>query len=158
MLCFNIENENQTPHSFMKKHSCDYYSINDLAVYLASGLVCWVGWPFSWCWPPSRWVTCFVWALSIRHFLSLDILLLPLRLWHLNNLCSLEFCSTLLLWTWFVINFLSAANSEMYEMFCVVISGLTFVWVLSADPGIAWLLSRLHSRNYRWVPNWVRVA
>ena len=25
----NIENENQTPHSFMKKHSCDYYSIND---------------------------------------------------------------------------------------------------------------------------------
>ena len=40
-------------------------------------------------------------------------------------------------------------HSEMYEMFCVVISGLTFVWVLSADPGIAWLLSRLHSRNYR---------
>jgi len=29
---------------------------------------------------------------------------------------------------------------------------------LSADPGIAWLLSRLHSRNYRWVPIWVRVA
>ena len=47
--------------------------------------------------------------------------------------------------------FLSAANSELYEMICVVISGLTFVWVLSADPGIAWLLSRLHSRNYRWV-------
>ena len=46
----------------------------------------------------------------------------------------------------------------MYEMFCVLISGLTFAWVLSADPGIAWLLSRLHSRNYRWVPIWVRVA
>ena len=33
----------------------------------------------------------------------------------------------------FVINLLSAANSEMYEMICVVISGLTFVWVLSAQ-------------------------
>ena len=43
-------------------------------------------------------------------------------------------------------------HSEMYEMFCVVISGLTFVWVLSVDPGRAWLLSRLHSRNYWWVP------
>ena len=49
----------------------------------------------------------------------------------MNNLCSSDFCSTLLLWTWFVINFLSAANFEMYEMICVVISGLTFVWVLS---------------------------
>ena len=101
----------------------------------------------------------FVRALSICHFLSLDVLLLLLRLWHLNNLCSLELCSTSLLWTWFVISFSFRCNhSEMYEMFCVVISGLTFVWVLSADPGIAWLLARLHSRNYRCVPIWVRFA
>ena len=32
MLCFNVENENQTPHSFMKKHSGKYYSINDCPV------------------------------------------------------------------------------------------------------------------------------
>ena len=29
MLCVEIENENQNPHSFMKKHSYVYYSIND---------------------------------------------------------------------------------------------------------------------------------
>ena len=29
MLCFNAENENQPTHSFMKKHSGNYYSIND---------------------------------------------------------------------------------------------------------------------------------
>ena len=35
----------------------------------------------------------------------------------------------------FVINLLSAANSEMYEMICVVISELTFVWVLFVRSG-----------------------
>ena len=29
MLCVEIENENQNPHSFMKKRSYVYYSIND---------------------------------------------------------------------------------------------------------------------------------
>ena len=32
MLCFNAENENQPTHSFMKKHSGNYYSINDCPV------------------------------------------------------------------------------------------------------------------------------
>ena len=32
MLCFNAENENQPTHSFMKKHSGNYYSINDCLV------------------------------------------------------------------------------------------------------------------------------
>ena len=32
MLCFNVENENQPTHSFMKKHSDKYYSINDCSV------------------------------------------------------------------------------------------------------------------------------
>ena len=32
MLCFNVENENQPTHSFMKKHSDKYYSINDCPV------------------------------------------------------------------------------------------------------------------------------
>ena len=32
MLCFNAENENQPPHSFMKKHSGNYYFINDCPV------------------------------------------------------------------------------------------------------------------------------
>ena len=80
--------------------------------------------------PPTEWrilyglyrcVTCFARRLS----------LLPLRLWHLNNLSSWN--SIVLYYSehGFVINLLSAANSEMYEMICVVISGLTFVWVLS---------------------------
>ena len=29
MLCVEIENENQNPHSFMKQRSYVYYSIND---------------------------------------------------------------------------------------------------------------------------------
>ena len=32
MLCFNVENENQPTHSFMKKRSDKYYSINDCPV------------------------------------------------------------------------------------------------------------------------------
>ena len=54
-------------------------------------------------------------------------LLLPLRLWRLNNLNSWN--SVVLYYSEhdFVINLLSAANSEMYEMICIVISGLTFV-------------------------------
>ena len=32
MLCFNVENGNQPTHSFMKKHSDKYYSINDWPV------------------------------------------------------------------------------------------------------------------------------
>ena len=32
MLCFNVENENQPTHSFMKKHSDKYYSINGCPV------------------------------------------------------------------------------------------------------------------------------
>ena len=32
MLCFNAKNENQHTHSFMKKHSDKYYSINDCPV------------------------------------------------------------------------------------------------------------------------------
>ena len=32
MLCFNAENETQPTHSFMKKHSGNYYSINDCPV------------------------------------------------------------------------------------------------------------------------------
>ena len=42
-------------------------------MYFASGLVCWVGWPFGWCWSSSHWVTCFVRALSMRHMFSLDV-------------------------------------------------------------------------------------
>ena len=50
--------------------------------------------------PPTEWhvsyglyrcVTCF----------ARRLLLVPLRQWHLNNLCSLELRSTSLLWTWF---------------------------------------------------------
>ena len=33
MLCFNVENENQPTHSFMKKRSDKYYSINDCPVH-----------------------------------------------------------------------------------------------------------------------------
>ena len=32
MLCFNAKNDNQPTHSFMKKHSGKYYSINDCPV------------------------------------------------------------------------------------------------------------------------------
>ena len=32
MLCFNAKNDNQPMHSFMKKHSGKYYSINDCPV------------------------------------------------------------------------------------------------------------------------------
>ena len=63
------------------------------------------------------------------------LLLLPLRLWHLNYLSSWN--SVVLYYSehGFVINLLSAANSEMYEMICVVISELTFVWVLFVRSG-----------------------
>ena len=32
MLCFNVENENQPTHAFIKKHNNNYYSINDCPV------------------------------------------------------------------------------------------------------------------------------
>ena len=45
MLCFNTENENQPTHSFMKKHSNEYYSINDYPenkfTKIISKLFCW---------------------------------------------------------------------------------------------------------------------
>ena len=70
-------------------------------MYFASGLVCRVGWPFSWCWSPSHWVTFSYGLYRCVTCFARCLLLLPLRQWHLNNLCSLELRSTSLLWTWF---------------------------------------------------------
>ena len=80
--------------------------------------------------PPAEW--CFrTGFIDASHPFVRCLLLLPLRLWHLNNLRSWN--SVVLYYSehGFVINLLFTANSEMYETICVVISGLTFVWVLS---------------------------
>ena len=39
MLCFNAENENQPPHSFMKKHNGKYYFINDCPVNVLTRII-----------------------------------------------------------------------------------------------------------------------
>ena len=81
--------------------------------------------------PPTEWHVSYGLYRCVTRFAS-SRLLLPLQQWDMNNLCSLDFCSTLLLWTWFIINFLFRCKTlMMYEMFCVVISELTFMWVLS---------------------------
>ena len=39
MLCFDAENENQPPHSFTKKHSGNYYFINDCPVTVLTRII-----------------------------------------------------------------------------------------------------------------------
>ena len=69
----------------------------------------------------------------MRHFLSLDVFYC--FRWN-NDTWIIWVVGTLLYFT--ILNIVCnkftfrCNNSEMYEMFCVVISGLTFVWVLSA--------------------------